>query len=146
MGKDYDYEIIVGMITVIDPTYYDEKNNKKTSILPAEYDSIPSHNGWTELTDALREAGIENATCHFDKICCEEARFYFGKNNAREKIENLRHCVEDFQKLGHIFYCPFCGKKLHFVWKNLGTFKMGRIKKEVCSAKFEMVNNNETAG
>jgi DNA modification methylase len=137
--EEYDYEIIVGLITVIDPTYYDEKNNKKTSILPATYDSTPRRDGWMELTTALKDAGIENASCHFDKICCEEARYYFGKNDVRDKIENLRRCVEDYQKGDHMFYCPFCGKKLHFVWKNLGTFRLGRVKKEVCSMKFDKV-------
>lgn len=137
---DYDYEIIVGMITVVDPTYYDVQKNTKTTILPVEYDSTPGHGLWMELTGALENVGIKNSTCHFDKICCEEARYYFGKNNTRDKIQNLRNCVENYHESEHTFYCPFCGKKLRFVWKNLGTFKLGKVKKEVYTSNFERVN------
>jgi len=142
MSECFDYEIIVGMITTIVPSNYEGKTKSETTVLPVSYSSVYMGAGWLELVSALKEEGIPDTTCHFTDICCEEARYLFGgtSKKTQELIDCLRHCKENYRELSHIFYCPFCGKKLHFVWKNLGTFKLGKEKKEVCAYKFDKVS------
>lgn len=143
MMPDFDYEIVMGMITIVTPSKEPEEypDDKKTYPLPTEV-GINYYQGYGEICDALRAAKIQNRCCHFEKICCSEARLLFGgyDESVKRYLDVLIHCKEDFQAKSHILYCPFCGKRLKFVRKNLASFKLGREKREVCGYKFEKVS------
>jgi hypothetical protein len=132
-SKTPDFEIIVCYVRVIT----EDSDIPKVEMLPVGYSF--KYDG--ALLTALKESNIDNNTLLYDKICCENADYFFSMkcHDGNVVIDRLRHQNDYWSKLDQTFYCPHCGKLIHFVWKNLGDFKLGRIKKEVCSYNFEKI-------
>jgi hypothetical protein len=138
--SNYDYEIIVGLITTVSHTTYSDYK-EKTTLLPVDSNSIYIGFNWFELSHALEENGIKDQTFHFDKICCEDASYYFGRRcqDSKTLVVFNQHLHEPRTPMEYILYCPFCGTRLKFTYKNLGKFKFTKEKREVCSIVFKKV-------
>ena len=147
-GKDYDYEVTVGMIKTICTLPYQDGEKVVISTLPTGQHSVYHWDGWLELGDALKKEKIKDSTLHYKDLCCKELDRVLSTKTERDtkvidlikeytpELEN-GHRKEEYQR---VYYCPYCGKRILFSWKLLGTFKLGKVKKEVCTYIFDKVD------
>jgi hypothetical protein len=141
--RKYDYKVTVAsiLITGLKRGYGEEKEKTERVKLPlfGGCNNVPYDVDGSELHHALAQSGIEDKTYHFTELCCDEFKLFLKQSDNRQYLRSLAGCMETYNDPVHIFHCPFCGKRIRFEDKVLGTFRIGKEKREVCTQKFEKV-------